>query len=180
MSVCDLSYLFKFFFKVQRDKTLHLHFLSKNWFKRTHIQSSSDVTLASRVWTNGEYFLPVRNNRASKLSHEARIKMRLNCFLPSIAFRVTNTLLQVNGKLAWKVLNETVPLVTTKRCQEHFGHFYMILFWSDYKAFDWTDNTKTDHFHNFQQLESNTFKNLKNTPKCARAVETYKTSRQRP
>ena len=118
MSVCDLSYLFKFFFKVQRDKTLHLHFLSKNWFKRTHIQSSSDVTLASRVWTNGEYFLPVRNSRASKLSHEARIKMRLNCFLPSIAFRVTNTLLQVNGKLAWKVLNETVPLVTTKRCQE--------------------------------------------------------------
>lgn len=44
--------------------------------------------------------------------------MRLNCFLLSIAFRVTNTLLQVNGKLAWKVLNETVPLVTTKRCQE--------------------------------------------------------------
>ena len=61
-----------------------------------------------------------------------------------------------------------------------FGHFYMILFWSDYKAFDLTDNTKTDHFHNFQQLESNTFKNFKNTPKCARAVETYKTSRQRP
>ena len=160
--------------------TLRLHFLSKNWFKRTHIQSSSDVTLASRVWTNGEYFLPVRNNRAGKLSHETRIKMRLNCFLPSIAFRVTNTLLQVNGKLAWKVLNETVPLVTTKRCQEHFGHFYMILFWSDYKAFALTDNTKTVHFHNFQQLESNTFKNLKNTPKCARAVETYKTSRQRP
>ena len=106
--------------------------------------------------------------------------MRLNCFLPSIAFRFTNTLLRVNGKLAWKEQNETVPLVTTKRCQEHFGHFYMILFWSDYKAFDLTDNTKTDHFHNFQQLESNTFKNLKNTPKCARAVETYKTSRQRP